>query len=161
MFYNLEAGLATGRTFDSTAAGKDSVRFERRKSTPDPAGAVRPKIKEEKENSRSEILRHNHGSRTDVHARSVLNSRWRYYLSVNYLHQVDTAASNPPAASEITTKTGEGKLAWEKPVSFPEWSEILAIEPLDAQTRERFAKAIIYTHVMSCPGIGAPSPLDG
>jgi hypothetical protein len=28
-------------------------------------------------------------------------------------------------------------------VSFPEWHEILALEPLDALTRARFAKAII------------------
>lgn len=42
-----------------------------------------------------------------------------------------------------TTKTGGDHPAWEEPVSFPEWHEILALEPLDALTRERFGKAII------------------
>jgi hypothetical protein len=31
----------------------------------------------------------------------------------------------------------------DTPVSFPEWSTILATEPLDAATRERFRRAIL------------------
>jgi hypothetical protein len=49
----------------------------------------------------------------------------------------------PPTAIAISTKTGEDHFAWNQPVSFPEWHEILAIEPLDELTRERHARAII------------------
>ena len=51
--------------------------------------------------------------------------------------------SDTGTTSKISTKTGEWKPEWNQPVSFPEWHEILAIEPLDALTRERFACAII------------------
>jgi hypothetical protein len=62
---------------------------------------------------------------------------------MNMIRDKDRLGSGTPATATITTKTGEANPAWEEPVSFPEWHEILALEPLDALKRERFGKAII------------------
>jgi len=62
---------------------------------------------------------------------------------MNDLCQTDDHGSDRQPTAPITTESGERKLAWGEPVSFPEWSEILALEPFDAQMRARFAKAII------------------
>jgi len=64
-------------------------------------------------------------------------------LLMNSLPQIPCSKSATLGSATITTKTGEGHPAWKDPVSFPEWHEILALEPLDALTRERFGKAII------------------
>jgi integron integrase len=64
-------------------------------------------------------------------------------LLMNSLPQIPRPGSGPPATATITTKTSEANPAWEEPVYFPEWHEILALEPFDALTRERFGKAII------------------
>jgi integron integrase len=56
--------------------------------------------------------------------------------------QYDSLEDDPPTASKITSKTGEEPPAWKTRVQFPEWQKILALEPLDTQTRERFAGAI-------------------
>jgi integron integrase len=62
---------------------------------------------------------------------------------MNFLPPSERPRINLLTTAIITTKTGGGHPAWEDPVSFPEWHEILALEPLDALTRERFGKAII------------------
>ncbi len=51
----------------------------------------------------------------------------------------------PPGKSRkiAPAETSQANPAWEEPVSFPEWHEILALEPLDAQTRAHYAQAII------------------
>ena len=62
---------------------------------------------------------------------------------MNSLPQIPCPGIGLPITADITTKTGEEQAAWQEPVSFPEWHEILALEPLDALTRARFAKSII------------------
>jgi hypothetical protein len=62
---------------------------------------------------------------------------------MNSLPQIFCPGIGLPITADITTKTGEANPAWEEPVFFPEWHEILTLEPLDALTRERFGKAII------------------
>ena len=62
---------------------------------------------------------------------------------MNSLSHKDSPGSGLPATPSITTKTSQANAAWEEPVSFPEWHEILALEPLDAQTRAHYAQAII------------------
>jgi len=102
--------------------------------------------------------------------------------------QYDSLEDDPPTASKITSKTGEEPPAWKTRVQFPEWQKILALEPLDTQTRERFAGAItVYlriakitmksypllgrngtstqgfnaAHLLGPPCIGSSSPLAG
>jgi ABC-type cobalt transport system substrate-binding protein len=74
----------------------------------------------------------------------TLDSRLRYPLTMNNLDQTESPLAGTPANPKITTNSGEGHPAWNDPVYFPEWHEILALAPLDAQTQARFAKAIIY-----------------
>jgi hypothetical protein len=62
---------------------------------------------------------------------------------MNSLNQPNSPESSLPASAQITTKSSEACPAWEEPVSFPEWQEILALEPLEDQTRARHAQAII------------------
>jgi len=91
---------------------------------------------------------------------------------MNNLDQTESPLAGTPANPKITTNSGEGHPAWNDPVYFPEWHEILALAPLDAQTQARFAKAIIYylgiagtlvnerrSRVQS--GISKPDPIAG
>ena len=61
---------------------------------------------------------------------------------MNDLNQIHHPGSDTGTTSKISTKTGEWKPEWNQPVSFP-------VEATQ-----------IYTHVMACPGVGAPSPVD-
>ena len=62
---------------------------------------------------------------------------------MNSLSHKDSPGSGLPATPSITTKTSQANAAWEEPVSFPEWHEILALEPLEPRTRACHAQAII------------------
>jgi hypothetical protein len=62
---------------------------------------------------------------------------------MNPLREIGSPGTGPSTPASITAKTGEENPAWEEPVSFPEWQAILALEPLDALTRARFARTII------------------
>ena len=88
-------------------------------------------------------MQHNHESSEALRLREGLNQKYRTTFPMNDFPRNSQPGDNPGTTPEISTKTGEWKPAWGRPVSFPEWQEILAIEPLDAQTRMRFAQAII------------------
>ena len=62
---------------------------------------------------------------------------------MNPLDQGCGPANRAPDGPAITTKTGDTASAWEQAVYFPEWRAILDLEPLEALTRARFARAII------------------
>jgi hypothetical protein len=79
---------------------------------------------------------------------------------MNSLRSPDDNENHTPPAAAISPKTGGGKPAWGEPVSFPEWSEILALEPLDAQMRARFAKAII-SYLRHCRDFHERASIDG
>lgn len=59
---------------------------------------------------------------------------------LNRNHPRSEKAPEPPFAAG---KTGQENPQWELPVYFPEWSAILDLEPLEPQTRARYASAII------------------
>ena len=50
-------------------------------------------------------------------------------------------AGAPRAIS--TPKTSKGSAAWRERVAFPEWRELLALEPLESHVRYRHAQAIM------------------
>jgi hypothetical protein len=97
-----------------------------------------------KEKSRqTEKLHDNHGSKNPFLSSPPHDWKSGNRFSMNFLPPSERPRIDLPTTAIITTKTGGGHPAWEDPVSFPEWHEILAVEPLDALTRERFGKAII------------------
>ena len=97
----------------------------------------------EEEPRLDENLQHIHGSKAPILTRWSEHQESRNHLTMNTIRENSNPGSGAGTPAAITTKTGEANPAWEEPVSFPEWHEILALEPLDALTRERFGKAII------------------
>ena len=54
--------------------------------------------------------------------------------------QADRPGLPNPSEAEVTESENA---RWATPVSFPEWQAVLALEPLDMQTRARHARSII------------------
>ena len=66
----------------------------------------------------------------------------RMSMIMKTLKDSERSVSGPVATRQITMLCDKMKPEWEQKVSFPEWSEILALEALDAQARARFERAI-------------------
>jgi len=105
--------------------------------------AIGSSSRRKKKPRQAKSLQHNHGSKNPILARFPGHPKSRYHHTMNMIRETIGPKSGVQTHATITTKTGETNPAWEEPVYFLEWHEILALEPLDALTRERFGKAII------------------
>jgi len=66
----------------------------------------------------------------------------------------------PVAVGLSVSQTPTENPAWRTPVWFPEWQAVLALEPLDAQTRARHTRAINY-YLAHCKAAREPASIAG